>query len=57
MLSQAALPERAFGEPIIVRERLVPLVVAITDEERAAHRAFIATLGENPIWRDYVSSD
>jgi DNA polymerase III subunit epsilon len=57
VLSQAAAPERAFGEPIIVRERLVPLVIAITDEERAAHRAFIATLGESPIWRDYVSWD
>src|SRR5580704_2166389 len=55
VLSQAVLPERAFGEPIIVRERLVPLAVVITDDERAAHRAFIATLGESPIWRDYVS--
>jgi DNA polymerase III subunit epsilon len=57
VLSQVAVPERAFGEPIIVRERLVPLVIAITSEERAAHRAFIATLGESPIWRDYVSWD
>jgi hypothetical protein len=40
-----------------VRERLVPLVVTITAEERAAHLAFIATLGENAIWRDYVSSE
>lgn len=55
VLSQTAMPERGFGEPIIVRERLVPLVVAITDAERAAHRAFIASLGENAIWRDYVS--
>ena len=53
--SQTAFPERAFGEPIIVRERLVPLVVAITDAERAAHRAFIASLGDNAIWRDYAS--
>ena len=57
VLSQTALPERAFGEPIIIRERLVPLAIAITDEERAAHRVFIATLGENAIWRDYVSLD
>jgi DNA polymerase-3 subunit epsilon len=57
VLSQAAMPERAFGEPIIVCERLVPLVVAITDEERAAHRAFIASLGAGAIWRDYVSPD
>jgi DNA polymerase III subunit epsilon len=57
VLSQAALPGRVAGEPIIIRERLVPLVVTITAEERAAHQAFIATLGENAIWRDYVSSD
>ncbi len=55
VLSQTAMPERGFGEPIIVRERLVPLVVAITDAERAAHRVFIASLGDNAIWRDYVS--
>src|SRR5580693_6508137 len=55
VLSQAAMPERAFGEPIIVRERLLPLPVVITEEDRTAHRAFIATLGEHAIWRDYVS--
>jgi DNA polymerase-3 subunit epsilon len=57
VLSQTAMPERVYGEPIIVRQRLVPLVVAITAEERAAHRAFIATLGEHSIWNDYVNSD
>ena len=51
------MPGRPAGERIIVRERLVPLVAAVTAEERAAHRAFIATLGDNAIWRDYVSSD
>jgi len=55
VLSQSYTSDRAFGEPIIVRERLVPLVPALTDEERAAHRAFIATLGDAAIWRDYVS--
>jgi DNA polymerase III subunit epsilon len=57
VLSQAVMPGHAAGEPIIVRERLVPLAPAITVEERAAHRAFIATLGANAIWFDYVSSD
>ena len=57
VLSQAAAPGHTIGEPIIVRERLVPLVVAITDDDRAAHRAFIATLGDNAIWREYVSLD
>lgn len=55
VLSQATMPERAFGEPIIVRARLVPLPVAITEEDRTAHRAFIVSLGENAIWRDYAS--
>jgi DNA polymerase III subunit epsilon len=55
VLSQTAAAESAFGEPIVLRERLVPLMPAITAEERAAHRTFIATLGENAIWRDYVS--
>ena len=57
VLSQASASGQAVGEAIIVRERPVPLVAVITAEERAAHLAFIATLGENAIWRDYVSSD
>jgi DNA polymerase-3 subunit epsilon len=57
VLAQTTMPDRVAGEPIIVRARLVPLVVRITEEERAAHRAFIATLGEKAIWRDYLSSD
>jgi DNA polymerase III subunit epsilon len=57
VLSQAAVPGLAASEPIIVRERIVPLVVRITEEERAAHRAFIATLGDHAIWRDYLSPD
>jgi DNA polymerase-3 subunit epsilon len=57
VLSQTTMPGQAFGEPIIVRERLVPLPATVTAEERAAHRAFIATLGGNAIWHDYVSSD
>src|SRR5579862_4560373 len=51
VLSQAAAPGHVIGEPIIIRERLVPLVPAVTAEDRAAHRAFIATLGEHAIWR------
>ena len=57
VLAQTTMPDRVAGEPIIVRARLVPLVVRITEAERAAHRAFIATLGEKAIWRDYLSSD
>jgi DNA polymerase III subunit epsilon len=57
VLAQAAAPGRVSGEPIIVLQRVVPLLPAVTAEERTAHRAFVATLGEGAIWRDYVSLD
>ncbi len=56
ILSQTAMPAHIPGEAIVIRQRLVPLVAAISAEERAAHRAFIGTLGEQAIWLDYVSS-
>jgi DNA polymerase III subunit epsilon len=36
------------------RQREIPLVPRVTDAEREAHRAFIATLGDKPIWNDYL---
>jgi DNA polymerase-3 subunit epsilon len=57
ILSQTAAPVRAAGAIIVVRERPAPLAGRLTDEERAAHRKFIATLGDSAIWRDYVSLD
>jgi DNA polymerase-3 subunit epsilon len=57
VLAQAAAPQRVAGAPILLRERPTPLAQRLTDAARAAHRAFIASLGENAIWRDYVSSD
>jgi DNA polymerase-3 subunit epsilon len=54
-LAQSASPERAAGEPIVVRERPAPLGERLTAEARAAHRRFVASLGENAIWRDYLS--
>jgi DNA polymerase-3 subunit epsilon len=57
VLSQTSAPVHVAGEPIVLRERPVPLVECLTEQERAAHREFIATLGDNAIWRDYVSLD
>jgi len=37
-----------------VRPRPTPLARAISALERAAHRAFIATLGSHVIWKDYL---
>ena len=43
------------GEIIAVRERPMPLPSRLTADAQAAHRRFIASLGDNAIWRDYVS--
>jgi DNA polymerase III subunit epsilon len=56
VLSQtAAVPMAAAGAIVVVRERTVPLAPRITEAERATHREFVATLGESPIWGDYLS--
>lgn len=36
------------------RQRDVPLVARLTEAEREAHRAFIATLGDKPIWNEFL---
>lgn len=38
------------------RQREVPLAPRITDADREAHRAFIATLGDKPIWSDFLGA-
>ena len=38
------------------RQRPIPLAPRITDGDREAHRAFIATLGEKPVWNDYLAA-
>jgi hypothetical protein len=30
------------------------LALRLNDEDRAAHRAFVATLGDKPIWNDFI---
>ncbi|WP_315743609.1 MULTISPECIES: DNA polymerase III subunit epsilon [unclassified Bradyrhizobium] len=36
------------------RQRDVPLAPRISEAEREAHRAFIATLGDKPLWTDFL---
>ena len=36
------------------RQRLVPLAPRVSDAEREAHRAFIATLGDKAIWNEFL---
>jgi len=44
----------AVGEDKLLRARPVPLVPRLTEAERAAHRAFVAMLGDKAIWADYL---
>ena len=41
-------------KPTPARQRPTPLPSPVTDEDRADHAAFVATLGDKAIWRDYV---
>jgi DNA polymerase-3 subunit epsilon len=41
---------------ITVRVRTEPLMPRVTRDELAAHRQFIATLGEAAIWRKYLTA-
>jgi DNA polymerase III subunit epsilon len=45
----------AASSTFAVRVRPVPLAPRVTDAERAAHGAFIDTLGEKAIWKDYAA--
>ena len=38
------------------RRRQIALAPRVTDADREAHRAFIATLGDKPIWNDYLAA-
>jgi len=57
VLSQAEMPAYADGAAAVLRERPAPLAARLSAAARAAHRRFIASLGDNAVWRDYVSLD
>jgi DNA polymerase-3 subunit epsilon len=57
ILAEAA-PRQASGSlDMPRRQRMVPLMPRITDADRAAHRDFIATLGEKAIWKEFFGSE
>ena len=39
------------------RQREIPLGPRITEADRAAHRDFVLTLGDKPIWNDFLSAN
>jgi DNA polymerase-3 subunit epsilon len=38
------------------RQRAEPLVPRVSEDDRIAHRAFVATLGDKPIWLDFIGA-
>src|SRR5215475_12686325 len=36
------------------RQRETPLAARVSEEDRAAHRVFVATLGDKPIWNEFL---
>jgi DNA polymerase-3 subunit epsilon len=46
--------ERAGDTPR--RQRDTPLLPRISGADREAHRAFVATLGEKPIWNEFLGA-
>jgi DNA polymerase-3 subunit epsilon len=42
------------GGDVPRRQRAIPLVVRVSEEDRIAHRAFVASLGDKPIWNDFL---
>jgi hypothetical protein len=45
------------SQPIEIRRREIRILVPrLTEEERAAHLTFVATLGPNALWNSYLGS-
>jgi DNA polymerase III subunit epsilon len=60
--AQLGLAEKTVGPMMqngvaVVRERPAPLSLRITEADRAAHRDFIATLGDAALWLGYRPSE
>jgi DNA polymerase-3 subunit epsilon len=56
LVAVSATPAAASNSVAAVKVRAVPLAPRVTDTERAAHAALIATLGDKAIWRDYAAA-
>ena len=47
----------ARGAMAVARSRPQPLAPRVSDADRVAHRAFVATLSATPIWQEYRAAD
>ena len=56
-LSHVTTTAISVGRKAALQPRPQPLQPRVTDGEREAHRAFVATLGENAIWQKYLPAE
>jgi DNA polymerase-3 subunit epsilon len=56
ILAETHTARTAVGGDTPRRQRLEPLAPRITEADRIAHRAFVATLGDKPIWNDFLGA-
>jgi DNA polymerase-3 subunit epsilon len=56
-LAASVTAAAAAREQSVVSVRAVALVPRLTDADLAAHREFVATLGDKAIWSDYAGGD
>jgi DNA polymerase-3 subunit epsilon len=54
LIENAAIRVQSGASAAIVLKRPEPLASRLSDAEQDAHRAFVATLGDKPIWSDYL---
>lgn len=55
-LAEIAVAKRAVNAAVS-KARPEPLPSLLSEEERAAHKSFVAQLGESAIWRDYITAE
>jgi len=54
ILAESTSEREHGGVAVGLRARTKPLAPRLTEAERAAHRDFVATLGEQAVWRSYL---
>ena len=55
ILAESDGPRARTGHDGPRRQRETPLQPRVSEADREAHRAFIATLGDNALWKEYLS--
>jgi DNA polymerase III subunit epsilon len=56
ILAEAHTARTAVSGDMPRRQRPQPLAPRTTEADRTAHRAFVATLGDKPVWNDFFSA-